>query len=60
MQGAGIAQQLARQPHFDAAASKFNEVGVRTRAIQKKLRDVEGLHSPAPILLADAVVEAMP
>ncbi len=27
----------------DAAASKFNEVGVRTRAIQRRLRDVEEL-----------------
>ena len=35
----------ATKKSIDAAASKFNEVGVRTRAIQKKLRDVEDLPS---------------
>jgi DNA recombination protein RmuC len=33
----------ATKKSIDAAASKFDEVGVRTRAIQKKLRDVEDL-----------------
>ena len=51
----------ATKKSIDAAASKFSEVGVRTRAIQKKLRDVEGLPSPAPDLipLPEAIVEAI-
>ena len=32
----------------DAAAKKFDEVGVRTRAIQRKLRDVQELPRPTP------------
>ncbi|HRG05686.1 MAG TPA: DNA recombination protein RmuC, partial [Acidovorax defluvii] len=31
---------------IDAAAKKFDEVGVRTRAIQRKLRDVQDLPAP--------------
>ena len=31
---------------IDAAAKKFDEVGVRTRAIQRKLRDVQELPAP--------------
>ena len=49
----------ATKKSIDAAASKFNEVGVRTRAIQKKLRDVEGLPAPTLPMLADAVVDAL-
>jgi DNA recombination protein RmuC len=37
----------ATKKSIDTAAAKFNEVGVRTRAIQRKLRDVEEL--PAPL-----------
>ncbi len=33
---------------IDAAAKKFDDVGVRTRAIQRKLRDVQELPAPAP------------
>ncbi len=43
----------ATKKSIDAAASKFSEVGVRTRAIQRRLRDVEAL--PAP----DALVAAL-
>ena len=53
----------ATKKSIDAAASKFNEVGVRTRSIQKKLRDVEGLPAPAlmplPEAVSDAVIEAV-
>jgi DNA recombination protein RmuC len=49
----------ATKKSIDAAASKFNEVGVRTRAIQKKLRDVEALPAPALGELADASLEAL-
>ncbi len=46
----------ATKKSIDAAASKFNEVGVRTRAIQKKLRDVEDLPAMnlAPVVAAIA------
>lgn len=36
----------ATKKSIDTAAAKFNEVGVRTRAIQRKLRDVEELPTP--------------
>ena len=36
----------ATKKSIDAAAKKFDEVGVRTRAIQRKLRDVETLPAP--------------
>jgi len=49
----------ATKKSIDAAASKFNEVGVRTRAIQKKLRAVEELPVPAQAPLAQAIVEAL-
>lgn len=49
----------ATKKSIDAAASKFEEVGKRTRAIQRKLRDVEGLPAPALVTLADTVVEAL-
>jgi DNA recombination protein RmuC len=49
----------ATKKSIDAAASKFNEVGVRTRAIQKKLRDVEGLPAPSLITLPDTIVETL-
>ena len=31
---------------IDAAAKKFEEVGVRTRAIERRLRDVQSLPAP--------------
>ena len=46
----------ATKKSIDAAASKFNEVGVRTRAIQKKLREVEELPSPVAMPLAADIV----
>jgi DNA recombination protein RmuC len=36
----------ATKKSIDAAAKKFDEVGVRTRAIQRKLRDVQALPTP--------------
>ncbi|GAA4422160.1 DNA recombination protein RmuC [Acidovorax lacteus] len=36
----------ATKKSIDAAARKFDEVGVRTRAIQRKLRDVQELPAP--------------
>ncbi len=36
----------ATKKSIDAAASRFTEVGVRTRAIQRKLRDVQELPAP--------------
>ena len=39
---------------IDAAAKKFDEVGVRTRAIQRKLRDVQEL--PAPDVATSSAV----
>ncbi|WP_298208621.1 DNA recombination protein RmuC [Acidovorax sp.] len=36
----------ATKKSIDAAAKKFDEVGVRTRAIQRKLRDVQDLPAP--------------
>ena len=38
---------MATKKSIDAAAKKFDEVGVRTRAIQKRLRDVQDLPAPA-------------
>ena len=37
----------ATKKSIDAAAKKFDEVGTRTRAIQRKLRDVQDLPAPA-------------
>ena len=45
----------ATKKSIDAAAKKFDEVGVRTRAIQRKLRDVQAL--PAPEGSAAALAE---
>ncbi|QNP60563.1 DNA recombination protein RmuC [Paenacidovorax monticola] len=45
----------ATKKSIDAAAKKFDDVGVRTRAIQRKLRDVQEL--PAP---GDAPAGALP
>ena len=44
----------ATKKSIDAAASKFDEVGVRTRAIQRRLRDVEDLPAlnMAPVVAA--------
>ncbi|BEP96853.1 DNA recombination protein RmuC [Acidovorax sp. sif1233] len=36
----------ATKKSIDAAAKRFDEVGVRTRAIQRKLRDVQDLPAP--------------
>lgn len=44
----------ATKKSIDAAAKKFDEVGVRTRAIQRKLRDVQEL--PAPQAAAGTAV----
>jgi len=45
----------ATKKSIDAAAKKFDEVGTRTRAIQRKLRDVQELPAPvAPTLLDGA------
>jgi DNA recombination protein RmuC len=43
----------ATKKSIDHAAAKFNEVGVRTRAIQRKLRDVEELplNAAVPMLI---------
>jgi DNA recombination protein RmuC len=45
----------ATKKSIDTAAAKFNEVGVRTRAIQRKLRDVEELPAPLGSAALDAV-----
>jgi DNA recombination protein RmuC len=42
----------ATKKSIDAAASKFNEVGVRTRVIQRKLSDVQELPFLEPVNLA--------
>ncbi|MDD2713834.1 MAG: DNA recombination protein RmuC [Simplicispira sp.] len=47
----------ATKKSIDAAAKKFDEVGVRTRAIQRKLRDVEALPAPEAVALAVPVEE---
>jgi len=49
----------ATKKSIDAAASKFNEVGVRTRAIQRRLRDVEELPTQVVPPLPDTVVEVL-
>jgi DNA recombination protein RmuC len=36
----------AAKKSIDTAAKKFDDVGVRTRAIQRKLRDVQELPAP--------------
>ena len=48
----------ATKKSIDAAAKKFDEVGVRTRAIQRKLRDVQDL--PMPGITTDPVTAALP
>ena len=51
----------ATKKSIDAAAKKFDEVGVRTRAIQRKLRDVQDLPAPdSPLPLAGARTAALP
>ena len=45
----------ATKKSIDAAAKKFDEVGVRTRAIERKLRDVQALPAPQE---AGAVLDA--
>ena len=37
----------ATRKSIDAAAKRFEQVGVRTRAIQRQLRDVQELPAPA-------------
>ncbi|WP_313072475.1 DNA recombination protein RmuC [Melaminivora sp.] len=52
----------ATRKSIDAAAKRFEQVGVRTRAIQRKLRDVQELPAPAEPaagqVLASALLEA--
>jgi DNA recombination protein RmuC len=46
----------ATKKSIDAAAKKFDEVGVRTRAVQRKLRDVQELpvaDSPTALAAGD-------
>ena len=51
----------ATKKSIDAAAKKFDEVGVRTRAIQRKLRDVQDLPAPdTTVPLAGASTAALP
>ncbi|NMM76313.1 recombinase RmuC [Rhodococcus sp. SRB_17] len=51
----------ATKKSIDAAAKKFDEVGVRTRAIQRRLRDVQALPAPEEGgLLVAAPETAMP
>ncbi|MNW03743.1 hypothetical protein D3C71_1997250 [compost metagenome] len=51
----------ATKKSIDAAARKFDEVGVRTRAIQKRLRDVQELPAPdAAVPLAGALTDVLP
>lgn len=47
----------ATKKSIDTAAAKFNEVGVRTRAIQRKLRDVEELPAPLANVLPEPLLE---
>jgi DNA recombination protein RmuC len=49
----------ATKKSIETAAARFNEVGVRTRAIQKKLRDVEDMPAPLAEPLTDAVLDAL-
>ena len=51
----------ATKKSIDAAAKKFDEVGVRTRAIQRKLRDVQDLPAPDTAMsLTGASTSALP
>ncbi len=52
----------ATKKSIDAAAKKFDEVGVRTRAIQRRLRDVQDLPAPEPSVatLAAAPIVDLP
>jgi DNA recombination protein RmuC len=54
----------ATKKSIDAAAAKFTEVGVRTRAIQRKLREVQELPAPdaanAPALGVASVLDLEP
>lgn len=43
---------------IDAAAKRFEQVDVRTRAIQRRLRDVQELPEPEPQALEDAGARA--
>ncbi len=44
----------ATKKSIDAAAKKFDDVGVRTRAIERSLRDVRELAAPVQSLAIDA------
>ncbi|SDL92708.1 DNA recombination protein RmuC [Oryzisolibacter propanilivorax] len=46
----------ATRKSIDAAAKKFEQVGVRTRAIQRRLRDVQELPAPEQAAAASAVL----
>ena len=51
----------ATKKSIDAAAKKFDEVGVRTRAIERSLRDVQALPAPGagPEEGGDAAAQAL-
>ncbi len=48
----------AARKSIDAAAKKFDQVGVRTRAIERRLRDVQALPAPEQTAAAQAVLTA--
>lgn len=48
----------ATKKSIDAAAKKFDEVGVRTRAIQRRLRDVQALPMAEGSVASDAAPDA--
>ena len=49
----------ATKKSIDAAAKKFDEVGVRTRAIERRLRDVQALPAPGAAPEGSAATQAM-
>ncbi len=49
----------ATKKSIDAAAKKFDEVGVRTRAIERRLRDVQALPAPGATPEDDAAAQAL-
>jgi DNA recombination protein RmuC len=49
----------ATKKSIDVAASKFNDIGVRTRAIQRRLREVEELPVQATPPLTETVVAVL-
>ena len=49
----------ATKKSIDAAAKKFDEVGVRTRAIERRLRDVQALPAPGTAAEPGAATQAL-